>query len=299
MRLPIVEMEDVLAFWHLREDPFADKLQDSTYFYQSIQHKDAINRVVSGIKDLKVELAQIAGEVGTGKTFTCQIIGGYLSSKYGFTTLHVTESYKKYEQLLCTIATSVAGRPVSDPIEANHLLDSFLNEIYRRQGQFLLTLDEAQRYDMETLDWIRQLVNKNIKYSYRVLALLLVGQPELVANVKALPQLESRIRIKQYFNNLSQEEVPKYILFRLWTASKDPELRGKASMLAEAPAREELRQSPFVKCANEIYRATLGSPRSINFLCSEILAAAAQRGEKVIKLETARAVIREREQNGY
>lgn len=293
----MADMNDILIFWDLNENPFSDSVRDTRFFFQSRQHRQAINVVVTGFKDINLDIAALTGYVGTGKSFTCRVIATLLNTKFGFYTIFVPESFSTYEELVCYIAQRITGEECERAVKANAIIHKLLTEAFKRGQQVLFALDECQGYDTKVLDRIRQMVNKNAEFQGKVLSLLLVGQTELSTTIANMQQLDSRIKIRHSFNNLDRDEVLKYIAFRMWRASKDPELNAKADILAEADNDlPELKASPFYAYRDDIYKATGGMPRSINYLCSNILTQAAEKGEKSISWKIVQSVITDFEQ---
>lgn len=275
--------ENYLSFWGLKEDPFNDTTKDIKYFYQSEQHTEAIERIFYGIRDLNMDILLLTGEVGTGKTFTSiMIMTMFLNkqiAKKDFKVVYIGMGYESFDVLLCQIVNKLTNSTVDNLITATNLFGKILEEIRKANSQLVLILDESQDYDRKTLDRIRQLVNYNTSYKY--LSIVLVGQPELRNKIVSLKQLSSRIKIKQYLNNLRAEEVLQYINFRM------------------ARAGFNRPESPFDPYAKEIYIATGGMPRYINTLCSLFLMEGARLGKEKISSDVAERIISKFEQDVY
>jgi Archaeal ATPase. len=207
--------------------------------------------------------------VGTGKTFTSIVIMTMLLNKTlaqkDFKVVYLELSYENFEVLLCQIVNKLTNKTVDNLTEATNLFRKVLQEIRKEGSQLVLILDESQDYDRKTLDQIRQLSNYNTSYKY--LSILLVGQPELREKIVSMKQLASRIKVKQYLNNLNVEEVPHYISFRMQAAGFSQ------------------KTNPFTPYIKEIYAATGGMPRYINTLCTSFLmAGASQKTKRIDKI---------------
>jgi general secretion pathway protein A len=81
-----------------------------------------------------------------------------------------------------------------------------------------------------------------------LLTLVLIGQPELLKKVKAIPQLEQRLGIKYHLSGLDEKDTQEYIKHRL-------EVAGATSQIFTPEAVEV------------IYKYSKGLPRSINNVC--------------------------------
>lgn len=278
-----MRFEECLKFWGLKEDPFNDSKKDIRYFYQSSQHTEAIERIFYGINDQNLDILMLTGEVGTGKTFTSIVIMTMLLNKAltkkDFKVAYMETGYANFEVLLCQIVNKLTNKTVDNLTDATNLFKKVLEEIRKEKSQLILILDESQDYDKKTLDQIRQLINYNT--SYKCLSLLLVGQPELREKIVTMKQLASRIKVKQYLNNLNVEEVPNYISFRMRVAGFTK------------------KNNPFSPYIKEIYAATGGMPRYINTLCTSFLIEGALRKQDKIDKATAQEIIRKFEQDIY
>lgn len=267
---------------YLTHNPFSEDLKlNIKYFYQSSQHIEAIDRIHSGIKFHNQELLQLSGEVGTGKTFTSIVIMNMLKNdkdEYGrktnrFQPMFIEIGYSNYETLLCQIVKRATNVEVSDIIKATNLFDKIISKLKEKNQQLVLILDESQNYDKKSLDQIRQLTNINTSRKY--LTILFVGQPELRDKIVSLKQLSSRIKVRQYLNNLKEDEVPEYIISRMAAAGYPKKLG-----------------NPFLPYKGEIYLATGGMPRQINTICFQIIEKVRNNQLEVITPQLVEDVIR-------
>ena len=113
---------------------------------------------------------------------------------------------------------------------------------------FVLVIDEAQEMDPGDLVELKNLTNMGTEES-TLLTILLIGQPELRAKVKALPQLDQRISLRFHLNPLGRGDIPSYLGHRLKVA-------GHPTGEVFSPA-----------CSELVFRATGGIPRKINRIC--------------------------------
>jgi len=85
-----------------------------------------------------------------------------------------------------------------------------------------------------------------------LVTLVLVGQPELNAQIDAIPQFEQRLAYRHHIRSLSELEAREYIRHRLHVAGNADEVFQRES-------------------ASRICRLTQGIPRRINRLCNMCL----------------------------
>lgn len=267
---------------YLEEDPFDESdTRKIKYFYQSKQHIDAIERIHSGMKLYKQSLLLLTGEVGSGKTFTSTVIMTMLKNdkdEHGrktnmFAPVFIEKSYEKFSDLLCQIIYKATGKELDNPANAELLFDKMLRTFREQKRHLIVILDESQNYDTKTLDQIRELTNINTEE--KCISILFVGQPELRDKISRMKQLSSRIKVKQYLNNLNEAEVPEYIIFRMHAAGYPKDL-----------------ENPFLPYTSLIYNATLGMPRQITTICGEVLHEIAERNLTILSPELMNEVIR-------
>jgi general secretion pathway protein A len=124
----------------------------------------------------------------------------------------------------------------------------FLSEqIAARDRHLIILIDEAQQLEPGTLEALKALTN--IASERRnFLTMILIGQPELRAQLKQLPQVDQRISLRFHLTALSRAETADYVMHRLRTAGYCGEM-------------------PFSEPALDLlHRASRGVPREINRL---------------------------------
>lgn len=239
------------AFYGLKEKPF-DLTPDPRFLYLSEKHKEAFAHLLYGIKN-RMGFVMISGEIGTGKTTICRTLLDRLdeNTEVAFIlnpSLSCEELLRKINEDfgMATRAQSVKG-----------LVDELNAYLLERHGQgknCVLVIDEAQNLKPEVLEQVRLLSNLETN-TQKLLQIVLVGQPELAANL-ALPelrQLNQRITARYHLKPLSRRETLQYIGYRLRVAG----------------GRRKVRFSP--RAVKRIYRASGGTPRVINALCDRAL----------------------------
>ncbi|MBN2092618.1 AAA family ATPase, partial [candidate division KSB1 bacterium] len=134
-------------------------------------------------------------------------------------------------------------------------LEGYLTEIYRKGGQTLLIVDEAQNLKPEVLEQIYYFANFKRNY-VSLFQILLVGQPELTKKLEhpKNEKLANCIQTRCQLTRLALTETKEYIEHRLQKAGFSQ--------------TEPLFQPEAIE---SIYEFTNGTPRLINILCDNAL----------------------------
>jgi len=249
-----------LQYWQLSHKPFEENC-DLRFFYESDDHKEALQRLSYIVKDRNLNMAMLTGEVGCGKTLTKKVLESTLS-RYNFEIVSFENSHFSIEDLLWGICSRITFNDPRLDFELSEnppeRTDKFgLYELFRKKLDLLqneenrhlaLLFDEAQQISDETLDEIKNLTNISTSTD-KYLTILLIGQPELRDKVRNLKQVEQRIFVRFHLNALDFNGTKGYILHRLRLAGSDT------------------RQIFTPLALERIYRATGGIAREINRLC--------------------------------
>lgn len=238
-----------LSFYKLNAKPF-QITSDSKFLWLGEKHQEALATLKYGVLDDKGFLL-LTGEIGTGKTTLINALVNSLGSDVVFAKipdprLSELDFYRyiaKAFQLNKTPKTKV---------EFLFELTRFLEKAFVDRKQVLLIVDEAQRLQDDILEEIRLLSNIEREH-VKLLNIFFVGQVEfndilLKQENKAIRQ---RITVNYTLERLTENEVKKYIEYRLKVAGADQQiLQRKPSM-----------KSIFFK----------GTPRLINIICDRAL----------------------------
>lgn len=240
-----------LDFYGLKEKPF-NLTPDPRFLYLTPAHQDALSQLLYGVQEEKGFII-LTGEVGTGKTTLLQSLIRELDNTTEVAL--VVHSKLQFDELLEYVledfgvkvqATSLAQRLFA--------LNEFLIDQHRAGRNSVLILDEAQHLEPETLEQVRLLSNFETPTT-KLLQILLVGQPELKANLALdqLRQLRQRIGLRCSIYPLSREETRDYILSRLRIAGA-----GDSSIFTE-------------EAIGRIAEYAGGIPRVVNMVCDHCL----------------------------
>lgn len=247
---------------------------DSRIFYDNELYREAFANLRYGIEWRK-GLILLTGDVGTGKTTLLDKIIRDLGS-----TIQVI--FISYDQLNSTELIQLVSRGlglVSDPqdrVSSIEQLRHYLIAQFRRRHIVALLIDEAQNLSDETFESIRFL--SNFQYGgEKLLQIVLTGQPELQIrlNHPKLHHLKQRIVIHSRLTSLTNDEVSRYITFRVRGAG----FRGKDLFDAEVLA--------------DISLFSGGIPRLINIICDNALLLAYADGKKTVTTEIVQEVARD------
>ena len=207
-----------LDFFSFAEKPF-DITPATRFFYLSPQHEEIIDTLYYGIHERRGFLL-LTGEVGTGKTSSLRVLLNRLDA--------TTETSLVINPLLSTLDLLKAitrdfgidgfqGDSLQDHISG---LNSFLLGRAREKKNAVVIIDEAQDLSPESLEMIRLLSNLETE-THKLMQLILIGQPELMAklNAHSLRQLRQRIQIECHLKPMNLEDTKAYVLHRLRTAA--------------------------------------------------------------------------------
>jgi general secretion pathway protein A len=241
-------------FYGLKEEPF-NITPDPRFLYWSQKHQEAFRHLVYGVQSNK-GLAVLTGEPGTGKTAILRAVTGHLSEQYpGIHIAFLVNSKINVQDLFCLIFDEF-GLETSEDSKSMYLikLKNFLIQNHENNQKNILILDEAQNFHAALLEEIRLLSNMETA-GEKLLHIFLVGQPQLLENVKmpGLGQLKQRLGIMYNLLPLSRLETELYIHKRLGVAG--------------AHEVDIFRNDAL----DEIFTCAKGFPRLINIICDNAL----------------------------
>jgi general secretion pathway protein A len=265
-------MTALQEFYGFKTQPF-NITTDTELFFEGSSHREALASLFYGIEEHK-GLILITGEVGTGKTTLCKALLDRLPPSVR--TSLILNPYFSEVQLLQAIVEDFGLEPEkATRLDIVKKLDSFLIDLSLNQGNAVLIIDEAQNLKARQLEQIRLLSNLETKHG-KLLQIVLVGQPELKANLGRyeLRQIYQRIVVKCELRPLDFADVKAYVDFRL-------EHSGAACV--EIPPDSYRMIHEFSK----------GIPRLINLLCDRALLLGFVKKEKVLGTEVLIAAMEE------
>lgn len=261
------------SFYGLREKPFT-LTPNPWYIFYSESYQAALEQLLYGIEQREGFLL-LSGPVGTGKTTLCRELLEKLDPQKYRTALIFNPFLNPQEMLQALL--DEFGEPYPDYLSRKGLLDRLnrylLSEL--AAGRTCVAIfDEAQHHSAEFLEQIRVLSNLETE-RYKLLQILLVGQPELRQRIQqpSLAQLDQRVSVRCELQPLSLEETERYLYHRLNVAGA----QGRITFTHGA--------------LENLYEASQGIPRLINLLADRtLLAGYVARTTKLNQRHVAQAV---------
>ncbi len=249
-----------LSYWQLKENPF-EELCDTRFFFESDDHREALDRLLYLIRDRNMCMGLLTGEVGSGKTITKNVLINSLPSQ-NFEVIDFDYCNFCFNDLLFDIVQRItfkdARLSLIEEMEAPSRNDKYqLYQLFKKKLEVLLyeekrhlvlIFDEAQQIEENVLDELKNLTN-NFSRTENFLTIFFVGQPELREKIRRLKQVDQRIFLRFHLNNLDYNGTLRYIQHRLRVAGLE-------------------KGTVFTSQGQEmIFRSTAGVPREINRLC--------------------------------
>jgi len=234
-------------YWGLTEKPF-ENTPDPRFMYYSKKHEEALTRLLYAIKEEK-GAAMLAGDYGSGKTVLSRIIIDELIKNKIYEVALIIHPLLTPVQFMQEIIYQLKNEHVKgSKSELLHIMQEEIYQNHQKGKKTVIIIDEAQIVKSEeTFDEIRLFLNFQLNNKF-LLTLVLIGQPELLKSVTAIPQLDQRLGIRYYLSGLDLQETQEYIRHRLTVAG------AKAGIFA-------------AEAVQKIYDYSGGLPRKINNIC--------------------------------
>jgi len=260
-----------LEYWGFNKFPF-DNVPDPEFFFLSKPHEEGLARLVYAV-EMKKGCALLSGNVGCGKTTLSKVFIDRISDADAqFSTAIVSNPCSEPKEFLQDVLYKFQAHPVPDSkVEILQTLNHMLIQHMKEKKETLLIIDEAQLLPEETLEEIRLLLNFQSSDQF-LLTVMLLGQPELLDNVKRIKQLDQRIAIRYFLRPFNLKETASYIIYRQQRAGGEKNVFTKEAIIM-------------------VHNHTKGSPRSINNLCDLALLLAFGEKKEKISSNTIRNII--------
>src|SRR5882672_5066165 len=222
-------------------------------------------------------IVKVSGEVGSGKTMLCRVLMERLPAHVE--TIYLATPSLARDEILQAIADELQLKLSDDRMTvALRELQEQLIRLYAAGRRVVILIDEAHVMPDETLEQVRLLSNLESN-RHKLLQIVLFGQPELDATLAktSLRQLRDRITNSFRMRPLSEQEVAKYISFRMRAAGyRGPEVFSPRAL-------------------GLVTRASSGLTRRINILADKSLLAAYTENLHAIADRQVRAAVADSE----
>jgi len=238
-------------YWGLTEKPF-ENTPDPKFIYYSAQHEEGLSRLLYAVREGKGS-AMLTGIFGCGKTLLGRTLFKELDKDI-YRMAFIANPHFNYEELMMHIVYNLGGKDLPE-----RKTEVLVNVILERLGEILennmrdgkktvIIIDEAHVIkDREVWEELRLILNFQHEDRF-LLTLLLLGQPELKELIDANKQFSQRIAVRCHLESLGEEDIKKYILYRLSVSGRtEPVFTESAYKL--------------------IYKKSGGIPRRINHIC--------------------------------
>jgi len=243
---------DYLDYWGLQDAPFEED-GNPKFFYESIDHQEALERLRYVIESTNMNMGLLTGEIGAGKTMTRNVLIQELLSEDdpNYVVTLDTSAFRYIDilkEILCQLLNVDPDRLPSNKYSLIKKIKNFLEtDVVPMNKQVYIFLDEAQRIAQKYLDSLKDLTN--IKYDYKSpITLIFIGQPTLLKNIIELPQVYQRIGMRYHLNHMTKKDTFNYVRHRLTKAGLEKDIFTEEAY-------------------NIIYSKTVGVPREINRAC--------------------------------
>jgi len=215
-------MNNLLAFFGLREDPF--KLSpDPGFYFPSRVHQEALHSLEYIISN-REGFCMVTGEPGTGKTTLINVFREHWKDRADI-ALVLTPRLSPDDFLMALFDELHLNTSRKNKNELLKDLKELLIEKYLAGKYVVIVVDEAHNLTAETLEELRLLSNLETDKE-KLVQIVLIGQPELESRLaqEQLRQLNQRITERIRLRPLTVEEIHAYIQHRLgWEAEYSSE----------------------------------------------------------------------------
>lgn len=267
-----VTNEPCLSYWGLNAAPFENNT-DPAMFFESRGHSEAVARLYMCIERRKA-LTLVTGDYGTGKSMVWSTLRTKLNTS-AYIAGSVFNPLMSAVDLIKEISFSL-GCPISgtSKYDVLHAFNDFLERSHVAGKHCVAAIDEAHLIpDAQTFEEIRLLLNFQPDHM-PLITIVFIGQTELRDRLRAVPQLAQRIEFQWHIHQLDADEVKPYITHRLGIVGSTKNIFNDESITA-------------------INKASRGTPREINRICSMALLTGAFMEKAEIDVSIIQNVLKE------
>ncbi|MCX8044745.1 MAG: AAA family ATPase [Desulfobacterota bacterium] len=246
-------MDNLLAFFGLREDPFR-LTPDPVFYFPSRGHQEALHLLEYIVRN-REGFCMVTGEPGTGKTTLINVFREQWKDNADI-ALVLTPRLSPDDFLMALFEALHMQTERRNKNELLKQLKDLLIEKYFAGRYVVIIVDEAHNLPIETLEELRLLSNLETDKE-KLVQIILIGQPELETRLlqEQLRQLDQRITERIRLHPLTVQEMIAYIKHRLNRAGYQKVRIGKHAL-------------------RKVHHFSRGIPRLINLVLSRTIMAA-------------------------
>ncbi|MFL3005860.1 MAG: AAA family ATPase [Candidatus Neomarinimicrobiota bacterium] len=238
----------------LRSDPFSTS-PNVDLFYPATEHRQCLEGLELAIR-MKRGLSVIKGGIGVGKTtISRKLIQNFKNESDDFTFHLILDPKFESEIILLKHIIELFGiNESADSVQdCRNIIENYLLRVGLEQGKTLvLIVDEGQNLPGDMLDVFRTLLNFETD-EFKLLQLIIFGQPEMSRIIKDYPNFEDRIIFNFDLGPISLEDTKGMIHHRIQVTSGEK--------------KNWFTDESIIK----IHKNTQGYPRKITQLCHQAL----------------------------
>ena len=202
-----------LEHFGLNEQPF--KITPVTeFFFDGASRKDILDALIYSISEVE-GIIKVSGEVGSGKTMLCRMLLEKLPKH--IEPIYLANPSLSREEMLYAVADALGLNIEHERVGV--ILQNIQNVLEKkaREGKRVVVLvDEAHAMPLDTLEELRLIYNLQVG-SFKLIQIVLFGQPELNAKLEQPNMRQLKDRIVHHFNMhpLSRDILESYLMFRM------------------------------------------------------------------------------------
>ncbi|MBD3296288.1 MAG: AAA family ATPase, partial [Candidatus Omnitrophica bacterium] len=234
---------DFLHYWGLKKKPF-ENTGDTSFFYYSPGHKEALVRLIYVIKQNKAG-ALLAGDYGTGKTTIANELIAEIEESDEYRSVYLSNPLLTSRELLKEIVYKLDLSPggFSRP-DLRRSIEQEFKKAVSESSQVVIIVDEAHLITRkDALEELRLMMNLQERNRF-LTTIIMMGQLELREVINAMPQFKQRFAMCYLLEHLDDEETRGYIDHRLGISGAQRRIFEKEAV-------------------NAVYRVSAGRPRQI------------------------------------
>ena len=264
------------AHFGLTEPPF--RITPNTEVFFAGGNRGAILEALIYAISQGEGIVKVTGEVGTGKTMLCSMLQSRLPPH--IETVYLAHPSVAPEEILHAIAFELQVNVPRDAgrIQLMQALYAYLLERHAQGKQVVIFIEESQNMPLATLEEVRLLSNLETG-KYKLLQIVLFGQPELDENLRQphIRQLRERITHSFALPPLTPAEISEYLMFRLRAVGyRGPDLFSTTVI-------------------RQIAKASAGLTRRVNLIADKALLAAFSENTHTVRGKHITAAVRDSE----